>query len=171
MRLYKSLLPIAFVLLVTVIKAQEATPVVRLWDKNDHHFSNQIWSATCDNKGVVYFGNASGLLKFDSKEWDITPIRGKGIIRSTFYNDDRIYAGAFEEFGYYEKLSNGTLKYVSISEHLKEYKMNNDEIWNIFKYEDKIIFHSFVTLFSYSPHDETIDVINPDIFMEKRHNK
>ncbi len=166
MRLYKSLLPIAFVLLVTVIKAQEATPVVRLWDKNDHHFSNQIWSATCDNKGVVYFGNASGLLKFDSKEWDITPIRGKGIIRSTFYNDDRIYAGAFEEFGYYEKLSNGTLKYVSISEHLKEYKMNNDEIWNIFKYEDKIIFHSFVTLFSYSPHDETIDVINPDIFME-----
>ena len=104
----RKLLVIGLFLLSTVgLWAQESTPIAKVWNKSDHHFSNQIWSVTCDDNDVAYFGNASGLIRFDSQNWSVTPIKGGSIIRSTLYDSGRIYAGSFEEFGYYETLPNG----------------------------------------------------------------
>lgn len=146
--------------------AQESTPVVHIWDKNDHHQSNQIWSASCAEDGKAYFGNATGLICYDSQEWTITPIKGSGIIRSTFCDKDRIYAGSFEEFGYFSENNVGILEYTSLSDSLNGYSMKNDEIWNIFRYGDDIIFHSFVTFFAYNTINKSVTPIETKIFSE-----
>ena len=146
--------------------AQESTPIVRIWDKNDHHQSNQIWSASCAEDGRTYFGNATGLICFDSKQWSITPIKGSCIIRSTFCDGDRIYAGSFEEFGYFSENDEGIIEYTSLSDSLAGYSMKNDEIWNIFRYGDNIIFHSFVTFFAYNTTNKTVTPIDTKVFSE-----
>ena len=142
------------------LNAQESTPVVHIWDKKDHHFANQIWSSTCDEHGIMYFGNASGMISYDAQQWRIHPMPGGGIVRSVFYDGNRIYAGSFEEFGYYQKLSNNQWKYVSLSDKVTDYTMSNDEIWSIFRHEDRIIFHSFMTLFIYDIKNNSVTLFN-----------
>ena len=148
------------------LNAQESTPVVHIWDKKDHHFANQIWSSTCDEQGIMYFGNASGMISYDAQQWRIHPMPGGGIVRSVFYDGNRIYAGSFEEFGYYQKLSNNQWKYVSLSDKVTDYTMSNDEIWSIFRHEDRIIFHSFMTLFIYDIKNNSVTSFNTYEFNE-----
>ncbi len=166
MSLRKCFAALFTVLVFQLSSGQEATPVVRLWDKNDHGAANQMWSATCDEDGIMYFGNASGLLSFDSQRWDITPIPGGNIIRSVFYDQGRIYVGSFEEFGYYQQLSDGTLVYTSLSDRLEGFSMNNDEIWTICRLGNRIIFHSFVTLFVYNTSNNRVSPIDTKAFIE-----
>lgn len=163
----RKLLVIGLFLLSTVgLWAQESTPIAKVWNKSDHHFSNQIWSVTCDDNDVAYFGNASGLIRFDSQSWSVTPIKGGSIIRSTLYDSGRIYAGSFEEFGYYETLPNGRLSYTSLSDLLENYNMNNEEIWNIFRWNEFIIFHSFVTIFIFDPVNNDVSFFDTKEFNE-----
>ncbi len=154
------------VLFSTVLNAQESTPVVHLWDKKDHHSANQIWSSTCDEQGIMYFGNASGMISYDAQQWRVYPIQGGGTVRSVFYDNGRIYAGSFEEFGYYQKLGNNEWEYVSLSDKITDYTMSNDEIWNIFRLENYIIFHSFMTLFIYNTENNKVTSFNTYEFNE-----
>lgn len=164
---FRSLLLISCLALThSLTLAQQTSPVVHTWDKNDHKGANQIWSASCSEDGMMYFGNANGLLRFDSKEWTIFPIKGGNILRSSFCDGDRIYAGSFEEFGYYDTDSAGQLHYTSLSEKLDGYEMKNDEIWTIFKYENLIIFHSFVTIFTYNLDNNNVKYIELESFTE-----
>lgn len=61
---------------------------------------------------------------------------------------DKIYSGSYQEFGYWYR-KNAKMQYVSISNGRKVFneKNNNDEIWKIFKFENKIYFQSFNGLF------------------------
>ena len=61
---------------------------------------------------------------------------------------DKIYSGSYQEFGYWYR-KNAKMHYVSISKGKKVFdeKNNNDEIWKIFKFNNKIYFQSFNGLF------------------------
>jgi len=98
----------------------------------------------------MYFGNNKGLLEFDGTIWDINKLPENKLVRSLMVDkNDRIYVGSFEEFGYFEKDIYGCLKYTSLSDQLQEYKMQNDEIWNILDFNGTIIFQSFTSYFTY----------------------
>jgi len=98
----------------------------------------------------MYFGNNKGLLEFDGTIWDINNLPENKLVRSLMVDkNDRIYIGSFEEFGYFEKDIYGCLKYTSLSKLLQEYKMQNDEIWNILDFNGTIIFQSFTSYFTY----------------------
>ncbi len=133
-----------------ILFGQEFTPVVNQFNKTDYNASNQNWSVGQDNDGVLYFGNNDGLLEFDGSKWEIHKIAGNKIVRSVLCSDqNRIYVGSFEEFGYFEKDNFGKLHYVSLSAKLTNYKMQNDEIWTIINYNGTIIFQSFTSYFTY----------------------
>lgn len=166
MRLKRLLSIVAAILAFSPIMAQESTPVVHIWNKKDHQEANQIWSASCSEDGVMYFGNANGLLSFDSKQWQIHPIRGGNNIRSSLCDEKRIYVGSFEEFGYYETDEFGQLNYFSLSEKLVDFEMKNDEVWTILKYDNSIIFHSFVTIFVYNLDNNSVSHIELKSFTE-----
>ena len=62
---------------------------------------------------------------------------------------DRIYSGSYKEFGFWLR-KEGKMKYVSISNGKKVFDdSENEEIWKIFKFKNKIYFQSFNEIFQY----------------------
>lgn len=101
----------------------------------------------------MYFANNSGLVEFDGTKWVIYAIKNYTNVRSLFYDEtaDRIYAGAFNEFGYYSRDDNGRLQYHSLSD-----KISNatdrvfNEIWHINKFQRSVYFQGDKEIFIYS---------------------
>jgi len=132
------------------INAQEFIPLVTQFSKNDYHAANQNWAVAQASDGILYFGNNEGLLEFDGSLWKLHKIPGNGLVRSVMIDKkNRIYIGAFEEFGYFERDRLGQLNYTSLSVLLKNYKMQNDEVWNIFDDHGTIFFQSFTSYFTF----------------------
>ncbi|MFT3752451.1 MAG: triple tyrosine motif-containing protein [Paludibacter sp.] len=129
---------------------QEFTPVVTQFTKKDYNASNQNWSIGQGKNGIMYFGNNQGLLEFDGSMWQIHKMAGNKTVRSLMVDKDgRIYVGSFEEFGYFEPDGTGQLSYKSLSSKLRNYSMQNDEIWTILNLDGTIIFQSFTSYFTF----------------------
>lgn len=131
------------------LTAQEFTPVVTNFSKNDYRASNQNWSIGQTSDGIMYFGNNQGLLQFDGSSWELHRMPQNKIVRSILVKGNRIYVGSFEEFGYFDKNNSGQLVYTSLSNQLQGYEMRNDEIWTILQVNNSIIFQSFTTYFEF----------------------
>ncbi len=136
--------------LIFPIYSQEFTPVVNQFSKADYNAANQNWAVGQSADGVMYFGNNQGLLQFDGINWELYKMPQNKTVRSLLVaRDQRIYTGSFEEFGYFEMNAYGQLKYTSLSSKLKNYKMQNDEIWTILEDNGTIVFQSFTSYFTF----------------------
>jgi DNA-binding CsgD family transcriptional regulator len=125
----------------------ETIPIVTNFTKNDYRAANQNWNIAQDSKGRLYFANNDGLLRYDGSSWQIFKLPDQMGVRAVAVdNNDRIYTGTYQEFGYWDEEADGTLKYTSLSKSL-QYSFNNDEIWRIIFYENKVYFQSFNSFF------------------------
>jgi hypothetical protein len=145
-------------------------PYVQNYTKAMYQSGNQNWSITRDEHGIMYFGNAEGLLAFDGKYWQQHHMPNGLIVRSVSADGKgKIYAGAYGEFGYWANNSKGVLKYNSLVNLVPaKYKPINEEIWKIYIDGERIIFQSFGSIYIYSK--GKIDVIkttSPYLFMFK----
>ena len=169
MKLSKVIISFIFISCSLSLLANEFTPVVTQFNKKDYNAGNQNWSVTQDSQGVIYIGNNVGLLRFDGSAFSLFKLPNVQIIRAVFIDkSDRIYVGSFREFGYFEKDRFGLLVYTSLSKNLKNYKLENDEIWNILEFDGKILFQSFKSIFIYDgksiegkSYDETFLYLHP----------
>ena len=139
---------IIFVFLFSHLSAQELLPFVENYSKSNYQGDNQIWSVAQGKDNAMYFANNNYLLRYDGVQWEKYRLPNKTIIRSIMVDGDKIYSGSYQEFGYWYR-KNAKMQYVSISNGRKVFneKNNNDEIWKIFKFENKIYFQSFNGLF------------------------
>ena len=62
-------------------KYQTGLPLVKNYLPRDYKAHNQNWAIVKDNRGVMYFGNSSGLLEFDGYDWNLIEVPN-GIVRS-----------------------------------------------------------------------------------------
>ena len=139
-----------FLICCILLHAQEFTPIVKQFVKKDYNAANQNWAVGQTSDGVMYFGNNQCLLEFDGSMWRSIKLPQNKIVRSLMIDkNDRIYVGSFQEFGFFEKNAFGNLQYTSLSAELKDYKMKNDEIWNIIELNGTVIFQSFTSYFIY----------------------
>ena len=130
--------------------ATEFAPVVTNFTKNEYKAANQNWAVGQDTHGYLYFGNNNGLLRFDGMAWELFTIPGNRVVRALMTSSDgRVYVGSFEEFGYFQPQKTGEFCYHSLSQELKKYNMQNDEIWTILSLNGKIYFQSFTSYFVY----------------------
>lgn len=135
------------------------SPLVRNWSTADQGAGRQNWDIAQDKDGVMYFANNSGLLEFDGYTWNLIQMPAKANVRSLAISaDGRIYVGSFRQFGYFSKLSDGSMQYHSISDNCPE-KLLNDEIWSIIIFEDTVYFQSFSRIYVH-----TIGRDGPDAF-------
>lgn len=74
----------------------------------------------------------------------------KTVIRSIFIDDDKIYSGSYKEFGYWKRM-NGKMEYFSLTrgKNIFQGGSDNEEIWKIFKYKDRLYFQTFNEVFIY----------------------
>lgn len=125
-------------------------PKIINYPVSEYKAGNQNWSVAQGNDGKIYFGNNRGLLIFDGIRWRLHQLPGKTLIRSIYVGqNERIYAGGFEEFGYFQANEKGVLIYYSLKALVNDYQFNNDEIWTINEYNGKIYFQSFSSFFIY----------------------
>ena len=139
---------ILFLFVVVGGNAQSFLPIVTQFSKKDYKAGSQNWSVFQDNDRVMYFGNNEGLLSFDGWNFDLVRMPGNQTVRAVYADSkNKVYAGAFGEFGYFEKNKFGKPIYTSLSSQLKKYTMQNDEIWHITEFDGRIIFQSFASIF------------------------
>jgi ligand-binding sensor domain-containing protein/DNA-binding CsgD family transcriptional regulator len=111
--------------------------------RSKYNASTQNWCITQNSKGFIYIGNNDGILEFDGTNWVTYPVPNSSVVRSVLAIGDTIYAGAFEEIGFLAPGENGKLAYTSLKSLVPPEFSNFDEIWNIYKYQNKIVFQSF----------------------------
>lgn len=124
-------------------------PYVQNFPKSLYLSGNQNWSIAKDKKGMMYFGNAEGLLTYDGKYWQQYKMPNRQIVRSVATSGDgRVYSGSFGEFGYWS-FKDKSLQYTSLVKLIPKPFRISDEIWKIYIMGEKIVFQSFSTVYIY----------------------
>ena len=144
------LLFIGFIFFVVLknISFSQHTPPVNNYRVSDYKAHQQNWDMAQSSDRTMHFANTSGLLSFNGNQWNLDRLNNK-IIRSTVVVGDRIYTGAYGEFGYWVKNQCSDLTYHSLSKIFSDATISKEEIWHIIPFKNKIYFQSFSILFVY----------------------
>lgn len=133
-------------------------PGIENYSRSDYHGGTQNWAVVQSENGMMYFGNNNGLIEYDGAHWTVYNDL-ELVVRSLCADNNRIYVGAFNAFGYYEENQTGTLKYHSLLPLLENRLTDFDEIWRIHKTSFGVVFQSFKAIFIYR--DNKIDIVYP----------
>lgn len=158
---------LTFIFLVSLIsKAQEHPPIINYTPK-EYGAENQNWNISQSLDKKIYSGNNDGLLEFNGEKWKLYPSPNQTIIRAVRAVNDRIYVGAYMEFGYWKKNDFGNLEYNSLSEKLKEKLIEDEHFWNIEKFDDWILFQSLNRIYIFDSVNETFRIINSETLLHR----
>ena len=91
-----------------------------------HHFSSQIykahsqnWSAVQDARGVMYFGNTTGIVEYDGARWRQIETPSKTISRALAISPSgTIFYGSVGDFGYLKANENGKVQIASLRDKI-----------------------------------------------------
>ena len=123
------------------VKAQ-LLPPIQSYTPEQYNGANQNWMIDGSSDNQILFSNSEGLLVYDGTTWVKYNSPNGSLIRSVKFIDDLIYTGAHSDFGYWEKLSNGTLYYTSLIKKLNLNLEEDEEFWKILTLDNWIIFQS-----------------------------
>lgn len=124
-------------------------PLMRHFYKSNYNAGTQNWSISQDSKGLLYFANNNGVLRYDGTNWKSFPIPDNKLVRSVLCVNDTIFVGSFEEFGFLVPDTKNDLRYMSLSTQLGRTIKGLDEIWRIFRIGDSTLFQSFTHIVVY----------------------
>lgn len=123
-------------------------PRIINYDNNNFHAGAQTWDIRQAKDGTMYFGNSAGLLTFDGSHWALYSLPNKTIIRSLYIdNEDRVYAGGQDEFGYFYPDKNGSLVYHSLKSIIPASQNRFADIWDIEPFGDALFFRATDRIF------------------------
>ncbi|MNF24608.1 bacterial transduction protein [compost metagenome] len=151
---------IALFLIYSFAFSQELPPIVK-YASTIYNAGNQNWMISQDKNQYVYFANNEGLLEFNGSNWELYPSPNETIIRSVKVIDNKIYTGCYMEFGFWVRQSNGKLKYTSLSKTIKSKILDDEQFWNVLKYDQFVIFQSLNRIFIYDTKAKNFRIIAP----------
>ena len=131
----------------------EFLPAVVSFTKTDYGADGQNWAIVESTPGEILVGNHRGLLIFDGYTWECMSLPGGQPVRAVEVMGDRVYVGAYHEFGYWQRNDSGVLEYTSLAEAFSGESMKNDEIWHIAAWGDKVLFQAFHAWYIYDGTD------------------
>ena len=146
------LMLISFDAAPTLFALESGLPLSRYFNVNQYGAHNQNWAIAQDSSGVMFFGNNSGILRFDGSVWQKYPTPKGGIVRSLALGSaNKIYAGAYAEFGYLKSDAFGRLRWISLSDSLpSEIRVFFGRLENS-RYSARDFFHQSPVCFSFQP--------------------
>lgn len=122
----------------------------RYFGSEQYNGGIQNYQFAQDQQGVLYVANNLGLLVYDGAFWERYMVRNGTKVRSVFTTPDgRIYVGAQNEIGYFERGATGRLTYTSLMTKLPPQVSDIDEVWNIYPSKSGLIFCTSNTVLSY----------------------
>lgn len=125
-------------------------PLSTTFHTSDYQGGIQNWDIIQDQRGFIYVANNFGLLEYDGNSWRKYEVENNTRVRSVFVDENnRVYIGGQNQFGYYIPDSTGTLKFLSIYDSMQVKNNTLEDIWKITRYEDEIWFCSYQGIISY----------------------
>ncbi len=160
-------LVILLLLLSTVTNAQVETigsPFIKNYQRSEYLAGSQTWDIQQGVNGMMYFANNDGLLEFDGSHWNTYALPNNSILRSIeSSNDHLMYAGGFNELGYFIIGAMGGASFYSLLNLLPEDSRDFGEVWKIYNHPDGVIYQTYNQLIIYK--NDTVDIIPaPSIF-------
>jgi len=144
---------IALVALVNpaLVRADElGDPLITNFEPDQYHAHTQNWVAVQDPRGVMYFGNSSGILEYDGARWRLIPIAGGTYARAlAVAPDGTVFYGAVGDFGYLEAAPNGECRAVSLLPRIPKDERTFNDIWQALATPRGVYFFSREKLFRF----------------------
>mgnify|MGYP003945618653 CR=1 FL=1 len=131
-------------------------PYIQNYTKGTYLSGNQNWSITKSKNGVMYFGNAQGLLTYDGKYWRQYEMPNRQIVRAVATDESgKVYTGSYGDFGYWSFIHN-RMSYTSLKSLIPGKNPLSSEIWKIYPDGDRVIFQSFSDIYIYKDNKITL---------------
>ncbi len=144
-------------------KLESGAPLLRAFTPKDYGGFGQNWAIVQDKRGLIYAGNADGVLEYDGVHWRRIPVANHTVVRSLAVDTEsgRVYVGAVGEIGYLQAGTDSKMQYVSLNDLLPTEAKHFADVWNTFVTPDGVIFSSYERLFrikdkqvqSWDPHE------------------
>lgn len=142
------------------------TPFIRNFTKQDYGAGTHNWAIAQDLKGFMYFANDDGLLVYDGVQWDVYRMPNLSMVRSLYIdNKGTIYIGAYNDLGRMVTAGNGKLTFTSFKDMIPERYRNFDDVWNVLRYGDNIVFQSYNAAYFYNESGQITVVEAPSRFL------
>ena len=123
-------------------KLESGFPLINNYSPKEYDAQQQNWAILQNERGIMYFGNTSGLLEFDGAGWRLYQMPNKSVVRSLANGENRkIYTGAQGDLGYFLPDSSGRLIFHSLMDFVPKDKKDFSDVWNIFVSSDKVYFN------------------------------
>lgn len=144
MKVFLKTILILFVLSLNSAFSQintSGTPFIKNYSSAEYRYHPNNFSITQDNRGIMYFGNAYGMLEFDGNNWKQMNLpSGKSAISLVKDRSGRICIGSVGEVGILEYNSSGQTFFTSLLNKLPAAHQNFEEVWKSFSIGDKVIY-------------------------------
>lgn len=143
-----------------ILFSQEFPPIIK-YSSSVYGAGNQSWMISQDDQNYLYFANNDGLLEYNGTNWQLYPTPNETIMRSVKVIGNKIYTGCYMNFGYWTRQKNGKLKYTSLSDTIKNKILDDEQFWNILKYDQWILFQSLNRIYIYDTKTRKFKIIAP----------
>ena len=122
----------------------------------EYKAGTQNWAIAEDARGVLYFGNAHGVLQYNGHDWQLIKLSNGSAARSLAI-DDRglIYVGGFNEIGLLLPDDKGQLGYRSLNSFVDVDAKDFGEVWKITTLNDSVFFTTQQFLFCWANNELT----------------
>lgn len=142
--------------LVSSVRADVLLPAVignspiQNFSPQDYDWMPQNWAVVSDSRGVMYFGNTSGVLEFDGQSWRrIVTTQGTGVRSMARTADGRIYLGGQGEIGMLAVGDDGQMQYVDLTPLVAEDETDFADVWWTHALDGGVYFQSLARIFFY----------------------
>lgn len=124
------ILSLVFLLLISTLSGQSVArwglPYIKNYYPYEYNGYSQNWDIAFDSTGVLWLANGDGLMSFDGIRWNKYFLPNNDAIASIVIDDDRIYVGSKNEFGYFMISNPSSYKYVSLTASAKNLSFSNN---------------------------------------------
>ncbi|HEY1794154.1 MAG TPA: ATP-binding protein [Opitutaceae bacterium] len=98
------------------------------------------WSIAQDERGLMFF-SSDDVLTFDGSRWSRYPVPSSYAVRSMAVGlAGRLWVGALNEMGYFERTQDGLSAYHSLMQNLPDGQRETGDVWNVFATGNGAIF-------------------------------
>jgi signal transduction histidine kinase/ligand-binding sensor domain-containing protein len=112
--------------------AEAGLPFIHNYLPRDYNAAFDNWSIVQDRRGVMYFGNGSGVLEFDGASWRLIKIPNGGAVGCLAMDEaGRIYVAAVSDFGYLAPDSLGRQNFISLQGYFADNHPRFGDVWSV----------------------------------------
>ncbi|MBR8536978.1 regulator [Carboxylicivirga sediminis] len=125
---------------VTIQGQTFGIPEVEYFNRRQYDGATQNWQVSQSDNDLIYVANNKGLLEFDGNRWQRYGKFITGAVRSVKCIGKRVYAGAHNDFGYFEYDSLQQFRFVSLATN--DSLRSLGDVWNIYLWNERIVLHT-----------------------------